>query len=145
MSDTNYESVKDQILAFLKEFNWEPISVTEKEGLYTIVLVADLDIKQVNIQIKFSETSHWVYFSSIFLPSIQKNQTEIYRKLLEINYATTMTKFGMSPQGNVYALIEFPLKSMQYSEFISALRRLTNDLNKFLLPIASLLAEEKPE
>ena len=135
-------SYKDLILGYLEEFEWEPESIMDNEGQYDITLVAHLDIKQVNIQIKFSETSHWVYFSALFLPSIKGNFEDVYQKLLEINYSTTLTKFGLSPQKNVYALIELPLVTLDYPEFTSALRRLTNDINKFLIPIATLQQEE---
>jgi len=143
VSTNTKQSYKDLILQFLDDFDWKPESMTDNEGQYTLILLAHLDIKEIKIHVKFSEDSHWIYFSAIFLPSIKRNHTKIYSKILEINYSTTLTKFGMSPQGNIYALIELPLKTIDYNEFTSALRRLTNDINKFLIPIASLLQEEE--
>lgn len=144
MAENSETSYKDKILGFLKRFEWEPDSVKENDGNYTIVLVAELDIKEVKISIKFSEEGLWIYFSSLFLPQIKKNRELIYAKLLQLNYSTTLTKFGISSMdnGGVYTLIELPLKTLDYEEFTSALRRLTNDINTYLIPIASLLQKD---
>tara|TARA_B100000287_G_scaffold391110_1_gene402523 strand:+ start:848 stop:1285 length:438 start_codon:yes stop_codon:yes gene_type:complete len=136
-------SHKEKILEFLDEFNWKPESIEDKDGQYNITLIAKLDIKQIKINIKFSETSHWIYFSSLFLESVTKNQKEIYYKLLQLNYSTTLTKFGITKNGVIYALIELPLHSLEFEDFISGLRRLTNDINKYLIPIATLNKEDK--
>jgi len=136
-------SHKEKILEFLDEFNWKPESIEDKDGQYNITLIAKLDIKQIKINIKFSETSHWIYFSSLFFESVTKNQKEIYYKLLQLNYSTTLTKFGITKNGVIYALIELPLHSLEFEDFISGLRRLTNDINKYLIPIATLNKEDK--
>ena len=143
LSDDEITSYKEMILDYLEQFEWVPENIQETEDQITITLIAHLDIKEVKILVKFSENSHWIYFSALFLPSVKRNYEEIYQKLLEINYSTTLTKFGMSPQKNIYALIELPLGSLDFSEFTSALRRLSNDINTYLIPIATLLQEEK--
>jgi hypothetical protein len=127
-----------KVLGYLDEFEWKPESVDDNEGQFTITLVASLDIREMTITIKFSEHSHWIYFSALFLPTITDNHEEVYRKLLEINYSTTLTKLGIAPNGSVYALTELPSKTLDYDEFLSALRRLTNDVNKFFMPVANL-------
>ncbi|MHA2501449.1 MAG: YbjN domain-containing protein [Candidatus Kariarchaeaceae archaeon] len=137
------KSYKTMILSYLEQFEWEPDSIQETEDQITITLIAHLDIKEVKILVRFSENSHWIYFSALFLPTIKRNREAIYGKLLELNYSTNLTKFGMNPQKNIYALIELPLDTLDFSEFSSALRRLTNDINKYLIPIATLLQEEK--
>ncbi|MHA2168602.1 MAG: YbjN domain-containing protein [Candidatus Kariarchaeaceae archaeon] len=129
----------EKVLGFLEKFAWSPESVEESEGQYTVTLLAQLDIKEIKILIKFSEESRWLYFSTMFLSKIETNHYEVYQKLLEINYSTTLTKFGLSPNHNVYALIELPSETLDYEEFLSALRRLTNDVNSYILPIANLL------
>ena len=128
-----------KVLGYLDKFKWKPDSVLDSEGQYTVTLMAQLDIKEIKILIKFSEESRWLYFSTMFLTKIETNHYEIYRKLLEINYSTTLTKFGLSPNQNVYALIELPSETLDYEEFLSALRRLTNDVNSYILLIANLL------
>ncbi len=75
------KSHKEKVLDFLDEFNWKPESIEDKDGQYNITLIAKLDIKQIKINIKFSETSHWIYFSSLFLETIKTNQ-----KKFTINY-----------------------------------------------------------
>ncbi len=136
-----------KVLGYLDEFEWPPESVDEKDGQVTITLIAQLDIKEMRITVKFSEESHWIYFSALFLPPIINNESNVWKKLLEINYSTTLTKFGLAPDGFVYALTELPSKSLDYDEFLSALRRLTNDVNKFFMPIANLskAVEEEEE
>ena len=136
-----------KVLGYLEKFEWQPENVEDKEGQFTITLIAQLDIKEMRITIKFSEDSHWIYFSALFLPSISSNESGICKKLLEINYSTTLTKFGLAPNGSVYALTELPSKTLDYDEFLSALRRLTNDVNKFFMPVANLTssAEEDEE
>ena len=128
-----------KIMSYLEQFEWSPESVEDSEGDITITLIAQLDIKEMKLQIKFSEDSHWIYFSALFVSSITNHQQDVYKKLLEINYSTTLTKFGLSPSGAVYALTELPAQTMDYEEFLSALRRLTNDVNTYLLPIANLI------
>ncbi len=137
------KSHKEKVLDFLDEFNWKPESIEDKDGQYNITLIAKLDIKQIKINIKFSETSHWIYFSSLFLETIKTNQEEIYYKLLQLNYSTTLTKFGITKNGKIYALIELPLHSLEFEDFIAGLRRLTNDVNKYLIPIATLNKDDK--
>jgi hypothetical protein len=131
----------NKILGYLEEFEWKPEIVEEENGRHTITLVAHLDIKEVKIYIKFGGKSHWVYFSAVFLTKIEGNHDEIYKKLLEINYSTTLTKFGLSSNGAIHALIELPAKTLDYEEFLSALRRLTNDINTYLIPIANLIRQ----
>lgn len=137
------QSTLDKVNAFLEQFDWKPEKIEEKDGEYTITLLAQLDITEIKIFIKFSTTSFWIFFSSPFLNSIERNHAEIYKKILEMNYATTLTKFGLSPSGSIFALTELPVQTMDYEEFISALRRLTNDINKYLIPIANLHRDEK--
>ena len=128
-----------KVLEYLETFEWQPESVEEKEGQVTITLIAQLEIREMSITIKFSEDSHWIYFSALFIPTISNNQENVYKKLLEINYSTTLTKFGLSSNGSIYALTELPSKTLDYDEFLSALRRLTNDVNSFFMPIANLI------
>jgi hypothetical protein len=143
LSQTQERPIQEKILGFLKDFEWEPDSVVVSEGdHYNITLIAHLDIKEIKIHIKFSESGHWIYFSSIFLPEIKRNHKAVYEKLLQLNYSTTLTKFGLSSSGNIHALIELPLLTLDFQEFKFALRRLTNDINKFLIPMASLLQKE---
>jgi hypothetical protein len=143
LSQTQEGPIYDKIIGFLKEFEWEPESVSTSEGdHYNLTLIAHLDIKEIKIHLKFSENGHWIYFSAIFLPEVKRNHLAVYEKLLQLNYSTTLTKFGLSSSGNVYALIELPLLTLDFQEFKFALRRLTNDINKFLIPMASLLQKE---
>jgi len=134
-----------KVLGYLDSFEWAPESVEDKDGQFTITLIAQLDIREMRITIKFSEDSHWIYFSALFLPSISTNESNVCKKLLEINYSTTLTKFGLAPNGSVYALTELPSKTLDYDEFLSALRRLTNDVNKFFMPVANLSKNEEEE
>ncbi|MHA2252769.1 MAG: YbjN domain-containing protein [Candidatus Kariarchaeaceae archaeon] len=129
------------VLGYLEKFDWKPESIDENNGQFTVTLVAQLDIKEIKILIKFADESHWIYFSALFLPKIESKHQDIYKKLLEINYSTTLTKFGLSNKGNIFALIELPSKTLDYEEFLSALRRLTNDINSYLIPIANILRQ----
>lgn len=135
----NESSFLTTILEFLKRFEWEPESVENSDGQITITLIAQLDIKEVKIYIKFNETSHWMYFSALFINNVSNNQFDVYKRLLEINYSTTLTKFGISDKGSIYALTELSLQFIDYEEFLAALRRLTNDINTYLLPIATMI------
>ncbi|OLS22398.1 MAG: hypothetical protein HeimC2_29780 [Candidatus Heimdallarchaeota archaeon LC_2] len=128
-----------KVLGYLDEFEWQPENVEDKDGQVTITLVAQLEIREMSITIKFSEDSHWIYFSALFIPTVANNLENVYKKLLEINYSTTLTKFGLSSNGSIYALTELPSKTLDYDEFLSALRRLTNDVNTFFMPIANLV------
>ena len=71
------KSHKEKVLDFLDEFNWKPESIEDKDGQYNITLIAKLDIKQIKKNIKFSETSHWIYFSSLFLETIKTNKRNL--------------------------------------------------------------------
>lgn len=129
----------NKVLEYLEKFEWLPESVEDKEGQVTITLIAQLEIREMTITIKFSGESHWIYFSALFIPTIANNIENVYKKLLEINYSTTLTKFGLSSNGSIYALTELPSKTLDYDEFLSALRRLTNDVNTFFMPVANLI------
>ena len=134
----------DQILGYLKKFDWEPESVsTDENEQITIVLFANIDIKDIEIKIRFSESGLWLYFSSLFLSKVENNQVNVYEELLNLNYKTTLTKFGISDEKNIYALIELPLIELDFSEFSSALKRLVNDINKYIIPCVELIRGDK--
>ncbi len=134
--------ILNKVTGYLEKFDWKPESIEEDEGQYTITLIAQLDIKEVKIFIKFADNSHWIYFSALFLANIDPDNIEMCKKILEINYSTTLTKFGLSNAGSVHALIELPSQTLDYQEFLSALRRLTNDINTYLIPVANLLRKD---
>jgi len=142
LTGQNAGTAKEKILGFLNSFDWAPESVSHKEEQIVITLIAQLDIKEIKIEIKFSEKGHWIYFSTVFIQTIKHNAAEVYEKVLGINYSTTLTKFGLSPDGALYALIEMPLQTLDYEEFVYALRRLTNDINNYLIPIASISSKD---
>lgn len=131
---------------YLERFEWAPESISEEDGQYFIVLKATIDIKEITIQIRFSEDSHWIYFSTLFFSSIEKNHEKVYEKLLSLNYITTLTKFGIdiSKNGSIYAMIELPLKELDFLEFETALKRLVNDVNKYLPIIAQIIRSDEP-
>lgn len=133
----------DRFKKYLQKFDWEPESISQDDdGNFTIKLLANIDIKEIEIKIRFSENGHWIYFSSLFLPKIEKNHIKVYENILSLNYKTTMTKFGISEGKNIYALIELPMKDIDYSEFASALKRMVNDINKYIIPCVELLRME---
>lgn len=133
------DGLLQKVLSYLDKFEWKPEFVEQNEGQNTITLIAQLDIKEIKIFIKFTDEGHWIYFSALFLAKIENHRANIFKKMLEINYSTTLTKFGLSSHGSIYALIELPSKTLDYEEFLSALRRLTNDINTYLIPVANLL------
>lgn len=137
---TDHDSpVLTRVLEYLERFEWKPEKVENIDGQITIILVAQLDIKEIKIYIKFKEKSHWIYFSAMFISNVSRNLFEVYKRLLEINYTTTLTKFGISSTGAIYALTELPSQNIDYEEFLAALRRLTNDVNTYTLPIANMI------
>jgi hypothetical protein len=128
---------------YLEKFDWKPESITQdEEGQYSIKLLANIDIKEIEIKIRFKEDGLWIYFSSLFLPKIEKNHIKVYENILHLNFKTTMTKFGISENKNIYALIELPMQEIDYSEFASALKRMVNDINKYIIPCVELLRME---
>ena len=136
----------DRFKGYLKKFEWEPHSITQDDdGQYVVKLLANIDIKEIEIKIRFKEDGLWVYFSSLFLPKIEKNHIKVYENILSLNYKTTMTKFGISEGKNIYALIELPMKDIDYSEFTSALKRMVNDINKYIIPCVELLRLESED
>ncbi len=143
MNPTDNHPKLSLIMGYLKKFQWEPKIVEENEQGYHLVLVANIEIKEIDIHIKFSEQGRWIYFSSLFISKITKNFEEIYQKLLEFNYETTLTKFGIDKNKAVYALIEFPISDLDYTEFQSALKRIVNDINRFMKPTSQLLKNGK--
>ena len=124
----------------LNQFDWKPESIVEKDETYTISLLAEVDDGSHKLYIKFAEDSKWIYFSSKFVTVNNNNKNDLYEKLLSLNYLTTLTKFGLAPSGSVYAMIELPLPELNYSEFVSGLRRLVNDINKYKKEIIDLPA-----
>lgn len=136
----------DRFKGYLKKFEWEPHSITQDDdGQYTVKLLANIDIKEIELKIHFKEDGHWVYFSSLFLPKIEKNHIQVYENILRLNYSTIMTKFGISEGKNIYALIELPINDLDYNEFTSALKRMVNDINKYIIPCVELLRKEGEE
>ncbi len=131
MNSTNKGS-KILIDEFLEKFQWKAHSSILKDDQWIITLIVDLEDKgETKILVKFTEGGKWIYFSSRLEIDKSTRNEELYKKLLTINYTTTLTKIGMAPSGNVYVMIELPLPEIDYSEFVSALRRLVNDYNKY--------------
>lgn len=130
----------DKVKGFLEQFQWIPETIEQTENQeYIITLVANLESKEIKIHIRFATTSLWIYFSAKFMQKPEKNACKLYEKLMQINFTTTLTKFGLGPLGNIYGLIELPTKDLDYGEFVSALRRLTNDINKYYGPLNEIL------
>ena len=110
--------------------NWEPESEMNENGLTSVQVKVQLDYKLANLYLRYEEDGLWLSIISVFMSDLGSNQSEIYKKILEINFSTTMTKFGLN-DGKLYGLVELPLYSLDFSEFQAGIRRLTNDLNKY--------------
>lgn len=127
-------SSKVVIEEFLEKFQWKAHDVKLREdGQWMYTLLADLEDKgETKIYVKFEENGKWIYFSSKLELDQSIVNNDLYKKMLSFNYSSTLTKIGMAPSGNVYMMIELPLPEIDYSEFVSALRRLVNDYNLYL-------------
>jgi len=127
---SNRKSNDELIHEYLNQMNWEPESEMNENGLTSVQVKVQLDYKLANLYLRYEEDGLWLSIISVFMSDLGSNLSEIYKKILEINFSTTMTKFGLS-DGKLYGLVELPLYSLDFSEFQAGIRRLTNDLNKY--------------
>ncbi len=115
---------------YLERLNIKPIKVIEEEKYLTYVIKVELDFGEIELDIRFKiETPRWVEFKTIFLEDLEPS-VEVYEKILELNYATVLTRFGIENK-TVYAKIELPFPTLDYEEFFSAIKRIANDVNNY--------------
>ncbi len=132
------KSNEDLILDYLESMSWAPESIDRDGDIITITVKVQLDYKLAHINLRFENNGLWLSIMGLFMKRVDSNITEIYKKVLEINYSTTMTKFGLNNE-SIFALVELPLYSLEFSEFQTGIRRLTNDMNKYFPIVAGIL------
>lgn len=121
---------RKKIDGYLEKLNIKPIKAIEEEKYVTYVIKVELDFGEIDLDIRFKiENPHWVEFKTIFLQDVIPS-IEIYQKILELNYSTILTRFGVDKK-IVYAKIELPFPTLDYEEFFSAIKRIANDVNNF--------------
>jgi hypothetical protein len=138
VKNSSFQSNQELIMNYLQRMNWIPQSVETKESNILIKISVDLEYKILDLLLRFRDDGIWLFISSVLMDLNSDNLENIYKRLLEINFSTTLTKYGLS-EGVVYALIELPLYSLDFEEFQSGLKRIVNDINKHYLQLEELL------
>ena len=121
---------RQKIDGYLEKLNIKPVKVIEEEKYLTYVIKVELDFGEIELEIRFKiESPRWVEFKTIFLKELNPS-VEVYEKILELNFATILTRFGIDDK-TVYAKIELPFPTLDYEEFFSAIKRIANDVNNY--------------
>lgn len=130
-------SIAEKVDGYFIELEW-PFERLD-DGLWRTAYPGDMQIHQVFVS---TDDPQWLSLRTMVAeapPSAAQNL--LYAHLLRLNALIPMTKFGISPTGEVYAYADLPTADLDFSEFRTAVRSLVNHVDACDNEILRIIAE----
>lgn len=118
-------NIADKVDGYFIELEW-PFERLD-EGLWRTAYPGDLQVHHIFVS---TDDPQWLSLrSKVADAPPAAAQPLLYAHLLRLNALVPMTKFGISPTGEVFAYADFPTADLDFSEFRTAVRNLVNHVD----------------
>lgn len=118
-------SIAEKVDGYFIELEW-PFERID-EGLWRTAYPGDMQVHEIFVS---TDDPQWLSLrSKVAEAPPAAAQSLLYAHLLRLNALIPMTKFGVSPAGEVFAYADFPTADLDFSEFRTAVRNLVNHVD----------------
>ncbi len=130
-------AIGEKIDRYFIELEWpfERVDAT----LWHTAFPGDIQVHDVFVS---ADESDWLSFRSPVCKAPKpENRAKVFEHLLRLNSLIPMTKFCIMENGDIYALMDFPIADLDFSEFRTAVLTLVNHTDAYDNEIVKLCEE----